>query len=159
MSWKVMARYVRDLLEYDPNLIRPDKKNFAQDDFDNDYIVINTSQPALLLAKGSTYDGDAEVMNYTDTSSQTFVIEFYGKNAYNNVSRFTVLNDSQQARDIRYLQGLTACSVMSQTDVKQMIGSSYGNQINVEINAMINRDIDVDTLRIDTPQIEYEEDK
>jgi len=159
MTWKVMARYVRDLLEYDSNLIRPDKKNFSQDDFGTDYIVINTSQPTKRLTKGRTYDGDKEVMNYNETSSQTFVIEFYGENAFNNVNRFTVLNDSQQARDIRYLQGLTACSVMSQTDVKQMIGSSYGNQINVEINAMISRDIDVDTLRIDTPQIEYQEDK
>lgn len=159
MSWKMMAKYVRDLLDYDPNLIHPDKKNFAQDDFSTSYIVINTSLPATRLSRGRSYNGESEVMNYNDTAQKTFTIEFYGDNAYNNASRFAVLNDSQKARDIRYLTGITVLSVSNETDVKQMIGSSYGNQINVEVNAQINRAFDVDTLRIDTPQIEYTEDK
>ena len=49
---KNVARYVRDLLDYDEQLIKFDRENTQQNDLVTNYIVINTSSPQTVISHG-----------------------------------------------------------------------------------------------------------
>lgn len=150
-----VARFVRDLLAYDEKLIKFDRSMTQQDDLNTSYIVVNTSNLSSVQSRGRTYDGDAEVMNYNATVQQSVVLEFYGDDAYTNKEDFLVLSDSQAARDLKRSLGITTYNVRQSTDVKQVLGSQYGNRVHVEFNMTYTPNRDVDVLRIDSTQFEF----
>ena len=153
-----VARYVRDLLVYDEALIKFDREDTQQNDVDTSYIVVNSSEVSTVLSTGQQYDGDVEIMNYNATLSQSFTIEFYGNLAYSNAQEFTLKTRSQKAKEILRGLKITVYNVSSVTDVKQLLGSQYGNRVHVTFNITYTPNVNVDTLRIDETVIEYTED-
>lgn len=152
---KVVARFVGGLLSYDQNLIEYDRSMTQQDDLNTSYIVVNMAAQSTTRSRGRTYDGENEVMNYNATMQQPVTLEFYGDDAYTNRDDFLVLSDSQEARDIKRTLGITTYNVRQSTDVKQLLGSQYGNRVHVEFNMTYTPNRDVEVLRIDSTQFEF----
>ncbi|EPR2254944.1 phage neck terminator protein [Yersinia enterocolitica] len=154
-----VARFVRDLLDYDEQLIKFDRRNIISSDFAMSYIVVNGSLPQSVLARGQRFSSDAEVMTYTAAVSHSIVLEFYGYNAYTNAESFLMLSESQLANELRRKNALTIMSVSNITDVGQLLGQSHGNRVHLNFNVQYAPARDVQTLRIDTPQFQFLEDK
>ncbi|CNG09630.1 TPA: hypothetical protein PXS16_003449 [Yersinia enterocolitica] len=154
-----VARFVRDLLDYDEQLIKFDRRNIISSDFAASYIVVNGSLPQSVLARGQRFNGDTEVMTYTATVSHSIVLEFYGDSAYTNAESFLILSESQLANELRRKNALTIMSVSNITDVGQLLGQSHGNRVHLSFNVQYAPARDVQTLRIDTPQFQFLEDK
>lgn len=154
-----VARFVRDLLDYDEQLIKFDRRNIISSDFAASYIVVNGSLPQSVLARGQRFNGDTEVMTYTATVSHSIVLEFYGDSAYTNAESFLILSESQLANELRRKNALTIMSVSNITDVGQLLGQSHGNRVHLSFNVQYAPACDVQTLRIDTPQFQFLEDK
>jgi len=154
-----LARFVRDLLAYDEQLIKFDRKNIIATDFTTSYIVVNGSLPQSLLARGQRFNGVTEVMKYTAAVSHSIVLEFYGDKAYSNAEDYLMLSASQKANELRRKNGLTIMSVSNITDVGQLLGQSHGNRVQLSFNIQYAPARDVQTLRIDTPQFQFLEDK
>lgn len=154
-----VARFVRDLLVYDEQLIKFDRKNIIATDFSTDYIVVNGSLPQSVIARGQRFNGATEVMTYTAAVSHSIVLEFYGDKAYSNAEQYLMLSASQKANELRRKNGLTIMSVSNITDVGQLLGQSHGNRVQVSFNIQYAPARDVQTLRIDTPQFQFLEDK
>ncbi|EPA3161959.1 hypothetical protein ACQ26C_003508 [Yersinia enterocolitica] len=154
-----VARFVRDLLDYDEQLIKFDRRNIISSDFAASYIVVNGSLPQSVLARGQRFNGDTEVMTYTATVSHSIVLQFYGDSAYTNAESFLILSESQLANELRRKNALTIMSVSNITDVGQLLGQSHGNRVHLSFNVQYAPARDVQTLRIDTPQFQFLEDK
>ncbi|MBP2156865.1 phage neck terminator protein [Erwinia rhapontici] len=154
-----VARFVRDLLVYDEQLIKFDRKNIISSDFAASYIVVNGSLPQSVLARGQRFNGVTEVMKYTSAVSHSIVLEFYGDKAYSNAEDYLVLSTSQKANELRRKNRLTIMSVSNITDVGQLLGQSHGNRVHLSFNVQYAPSRDVQTLRIDTPQFQFLEDK
>ena len=155
---KQVARFVRDLLVYDEQLIKFDRENIPESDFTTSYIVVNGSSIANKTSTGNTYDGDNEIMRYNDVYQQAIILEFYGDDAYTNASKFSLLNRSQLAYDLKRVLGISISHIKSSTDVKQILGNDYGNRVHLEFTVDYCSSIDVETLRIDEAQFSYLED-
>lgn len=153
-----VAMFVRDLLSVSESLIKFDRTMTQQDDITTSYIVVNGSQVGTTQSTGKTYDGEAELMNYNATIMQAIILEFYGNDAYTNANNFVLLSNSQTAYELKNTLGLTLYNVKQTADVKQILGSQYGNRVHVEFNFKYSPSVDVDTLRIDTAQFEFDED-
>ncbi len=154
-----VARFVRDLLVYDEQLIKFDRKNIIATDFSTGYIVVNGSLPQSVIARGQRFNGATEVMTYTAAVSHSIVLEFYGDKAYSNAEQYLMLSASQKANELRRKNGLTIMSVSNITDVGQLLGQSHGNRVQLSFNIQYAPARDVQTLRIDTPQFQFLEDK
>lgn len=155
---RAVARFVRDLLNYDEQLIKFDRRNVLSSDFSTSYIVVNGSLPQSVLARGQRFDGAREVMTYTAAVSHAIVLEFYGDSAYTNAQAFLMLSKSQQANELRRSNALTIMAVSNITDVGQLLGQSHGNRVHLSFNVQYSPAHDVETLRIDTPQFQFFED-
>lgn len=156
---KAVARFVRDLLDYDEQLIKFDRRNIQASDFSTSYIVVNGAMPQTVLARGQRFNGEAEVMTYTAAVSHPIVLEFWGDNAHINAEAFLMLSESQHANELRRANALTIMAVSNITDVGLLIGQSHGNRIHLSFNVQYAPAHDVQTLRIDTPQFQFLEDK
>lgn len=156
---KAVARFVRDLLGYDEQLIKFDRRNAQVSDFSTSYIVVNGAMPQSVLARGQRFNGDAEVMTYSASVSHAIILEFYGDEAYSNAENFLMLSESQRANELRRAQGLTIMAVSNITDVGQLLGQTHGNRVHLTFNVQYAPAHDVQTLRIDTPQFQFLEDK
>lgn len=154
-----VARFVRDLLGYDEQLIKFDRKNIISTDFATSYIVVNGNLPQSVLARGQRFNGVTEVMTYTAAVSHSIALEFYGDGAYSNAEDYLMLSASQKANELRRKNGLTIMSVSNITDVGQLLGQSHGNRVHLSFNIQYAPARDVQTLRIDTPQFQFLEDK
>ncbi|HAH8787737.1 TPA: hypothetical protein HIQ84_001891 [Escherichia coli] len=156
---KAVARFVRDLLGYDEQLIKFDRRNVQASDFSTSYIVVNGSLPQSVLARGQHFNGAAEVMTYTAAVSHAIVLEFWGDNAQINAEAFLMLSESQRANELRRTNALTIMAVSNITDVGQLLGQSHGNRVHLSFNVQYAPAHDVQTLRIDTPQFQFLEDR
>lgn len=156
---KAVARFVRDLLDYDEQLIKFDRRNVQASDFSTSYIVVNGALPQAVIARGQRFNGAAEVMTYSASVSHAIVLEFYGDEAYSNAENFLILSESQRANELRRAQALTIMAVSNITDVGQLLGQSHGNRVHLSFNVQYAPAHDVQTLRIDTPQFQFLEDK
>lgn len=155
---KAVARFVRDLLDYDEQLIKFDRRNVQASDFSTSYIVVNGSIPQSVLARGQSFNGDTEVMTYSASVSHSIVLEFYGDDAYSNGEKFLMLSESQRANELRRTNNLTIMAVSNITDVGQLLGQSHGNRVHLSFNVQYAPTSNVQTLRIDTPQFQFLED-
>lgn len=156
---KAVARFIRDLLDYDEQLIRFDRRNVQVPDFSTSYIVVNGSLPQSVLARGQRFNGDDEVMTCSASVSHAIVLEFYGDEAYSNAEKFLMLSESQAANELRRQHAITIMAVSNIIDVGQLLGQSHSNRVHLSFNVQYASAREVQTLRIDTPQFQFLEDK
>ena len=151
---KQLALYVRDLLAYDEQLIRIGRESFVMEDFDTNYIVVDSIGPDNRISRGNSYDGELEVQTLTARLEAPCTINFYGNDAYTNATKFIVMMGSQLSQDLQDSLGVTVFTVSSLTNIKALNGQQYGNNIELQLNMQYNQTIELDVLRIDTEQFE-----
>lgn len=150
---RLVALFIRDLLVYNEQLIKIGRLGENIEDFDTDYIGVDSLGASVRLASGESYDGDTEIMNYAQQWQAPVALSFYGANAWDNATLFALLIKSQKAFDLQQTLGLSVYQASQLTDVKTLTGQQYGNRIEVALNVVYCIGADVDTLRIDTGRI------
>jgi len=148
------AKYVRDLMSIDEQLIRIGRQNFTRKDFDLGYVVVDALGPALRKGHIEKYDGEAEQMTYAAVWSGPVTMDFYEPEAYTRSSEFSLRTRSEAARELQQSLGIAVYQPSEITDVKALTGQQYGEQVQVKMIVEKTREIVIDTLRIDDAQLE-----
>ena len=81
-------------------------------------------------------------------------LSFYGAAAWSTATRFALLIQSQASRDLQEALGLGVYQASGLTDVKMLTSQQYGERQELTLNVRYATAADIDTLRIDTAQIE-----
>ena len=147
---KLVSRFVRNLLDYDPNLIEFGRLNEEQENSSLNYIAIDSVLSSNPLAKGSSFNGDTEVQKRTRMFQKDFTISFYGVDAYTNKDLFEMMIGDQKSYDLQFELKVKVFPPKGSIDVKQLMGASYANRIDVTVNVVYNKSIEVSVKRIDT---------
>lgn len=148
---KRLARFTRDLLSYDEQLIRLGRDNWEREDFARPYIVVDALVDSQRLATSQAYDRDAEVQTYADTWRTPCTISFFGAGADERARLFSVLVRSQRSAELQVEHGVSVFPPTSITNVKALTGQQYGENVELGLTVVHGESVDVDTLRIDTP--------
>jgi hypothetical protein len=154
-----LAVFVRDLIVHDEQLIKFDRQDIPEADFNSSYIVVNGSGISNKQSTGVKFNPATEQVTYNDAFSQSITLEFYGDNAYINSNIFSILSTSQKALELKAVLGLSISNIQNTIDVKQILGSAFGNRVHLTFNINYTPSLDVATLRIDTAQFEFIEDR
>jgi hypothetical protein len=151
----MLARVVRDLLPHPEELIKIGREGITRDQFDTDYIAIDSLAPAQPIARGKSYDGIAEKLTISSRMRQAVTLDFYGTNAYTNAEKLQLLLKSDKALDLQEKYFITVGAVSQVTDVKALTGQQYGNRVQVELTIQYSPSVVLDVLRIDTAVVEF----
>jgi hypothetical protein len=149
-----LALFVRDLLDYDEADIRIGRLDFDTGDFSDNLISIDALSPATRLSGGKTYDGDDEVESIAEIWNQPTTITFWGDDAFSVAEEFIIKLSSQASLEIQEEHELTVFKTSQFTDVKRLTGQQYNERFEITLNIHYNLTADIDTLRIDTEQLE-----
>lgn len=151
---KSVAKVVRDLLTYNEQLIKTGRQNFEREQFEIDYIVIDSLSPMLRVASNEEFDGVSEKLDIGDMYQGVVTLDFYGSNAYATAINLGLLMRSQAALELKRSNGINMYQMTGITDVKALTGQQYGERVQIEFNVEFNANVLIDTLRINTAQIE-----
>lgn len=150
--------FIRDLLDYDEQLIKRGRVNEEQENSETDYIAVDSLAPAQPISQREFYDGDNEKMTYGTKWRQVFTINFYGLGAYVNASKLQLLIKSQPSIFKQFQHKITVCNVSQLTDVKQLTGQQYVNRFELELAINYDTEVDIDILRIDKVSVNIKTD-
>ena len=151
---RLTALYVRDLLAHPESLIKIGRLGENIEDFATDYIGVDSLGAATRMASGQKYDGNAEEMTYAQQWQLPVTLSFYGNNTWGHGTKLAVLIPSQKSYELQQSLGLGVFQASQLTDVKILTGQQYGNRYELALNIRFSISAIVDTLRIDTAQIE-----
>ena len=149
-----VAMFIRDLLGYDEQLIRIGRLNTDIEDFTTPYIGVDSLGQAIRLSSGQDYDGEAEVMTHAQNWRAPVTVTFYGDGAWGRANKFALLTSSQKGFELQQAQGIGVLLAGGITDVKILAGQQYGERQELTLNVLYSVSADIDTLRIDTAQVE-----
>lgn len=151
-----VAKFTRDLLviDEDTGLIRIGRQNFEREHFEADYIVVDALGAASRSGSMEDYDGTTEKLSLGAVWKVPVTLDFYGPDAYTRAMDFSLRMRSQSARELRRSLGISIYQVSGVTDVKALTGQQYGERMQVAVTVEISNDVVIDTLRIDTAQLE-----
>jgi hypothetical protein len=153
-----VAKFTRDLLGVDEQLIRPGRHNFTQDEMTRQYIVIDVLS-LVRVSESESFDGDSEEVSYGDIWRGTFTLDFYGTDAYNRAKDFGRLARSQTAAELKRALGLTIYRASRAQNVAQLTGQQYGERWQVEIVVDVSEATMASTLRIDEAQLQIRSER
>lgn len=146
------GRIIRDLMNYDENLIEFGRQNFEREQLEKNYIVIDGLGNEVPLTRSQGYDGTLEQMNYSSRNSKPLTVDFFGFGAYGNAAKLMQLIKSQKSYDLQLLNGVTLYGARSLIDLKALTGQVYGNRYQLELTAHYSPYQIADILRIDTAE-------
>lgn len=158
VKFAVLVRDISGWKEYNPANATSDtnimigRENFPQNDFKTDYVVIDQLGDSVRDSSGEKFNGATEIMSYDAVFKTTVTIDFMGDNAHERANRLWGLLRSQNAFDKKYALGIGVYQVSSIADIKQLTGQQYGNRVQMSVVVQDCRKVDIETLRIDTPQ-------
>lgn len=153
-----LANYITELMAFDETKILIGRENATQDNFSQDYIVVDILAPATNISNGRDYNSDTEKEKLNTTQLGSFTLEFYGTNGYTNVNKFINLQLSQQGKDLQKLHDLTVYRASSINNLKQVIGNKHFDRYEIEVMVLYNESLEIDTLRIEEIPVEYIKD-
>ena len=149
-----VAKFVRDLLAYDEQLIRIGRQDFTREQFQTAYIVVDALGQQARVASSETFDGAAEELSLGTMHSGPVTLDFYGDGAYTRANDFSLLMRSQTALELKQTLGINIYQPSGLTDVKALTGQQYGERVQLEMITEISTETIIDTLRIDTAQLQ-----
>lgn len=151
---KQTAIFIRDLLNYDEQLIRIGRQNFDIEEFETAYIGVDSLGAAQRLAGGRSYDGAEESETLQQQWRAPVTVSFYGDGAHSRAHDFALRIGSQPSLELQEAQGIAVYQSSDLTDVKVLTGQQYGERIELTLNVQYSTSVEISTLRIDTPQFE-----
>lgn len=154
-----VANYVEQLLNFDADKVILGRENFDRMDFTEDFIIIDSIALGVPVARAESFDGDLEEQTFNARLMATFTVDFYGANAYQNAFSFSLLQGSQKNFELCRDLDLTMHSVSNITDLKSLEGTDQTDRIQLEVKIGYEETVTIETLRIDTVEIEFTNDK
>ena len=151
-----VAKFVRDLLTYDEQLIRIGRQDFEREQFETNYIVVDALGQQARAASSETYDGDTEKLSLGAMHRGPVTLDFYGEGAYTRANDFGLLMRSQAALELKKTLGINIHQPSGLTDVKALTGQQYGERVQIEMVVELSTETEIDTLRIDIAQIQIQ---
>ena len=158
-SLRLTALFIRELLQYNEQLIRIGRQNYDIVDFSIAYIGVDALGAAQRLASGETYNGTAEEMTYHQQWQAPVTLSFYGANAWTTATRFALLIQSQRSFNLQQSLGIGVYQVSALTDVKILAGQQYGERQDLTLNVRYATTADIDTLRIETAELQIRSER
>ena len=153
MSTKNLAKYVRDLMGLSLADIEIGRDNFNRTDFSSTLVVVDEIA-SVPIGKTSKFDGDNEQIVTIIKWKGDFTLDFFGDNAASLVSSFMLLNEGEDAYTLQRDMGISVYTGSTRSDLKNLTGSQYSPDYQLEIKLEYNESITVPTLRIDTAETE-----
>ncbi len=144
-----IARFVRDLLQYDEELISIGRNNEELENATEQRIAVDSVTGSSLLSTSKKFDGDAEKMHLSTKNIKSVTISFYGNNAYDVVDDFVLMQKTQLSYELQKQYEIAVKLASEVLDVKLLTGSTYVNRLDVTINVVYNKKKSIDTLRIE----------
>lgn len=153
---RLLALYVRDLLvQPEGSVVIVGRENVRREDYKALQIVIDSLVPATSLSRSNKYDGEAELMRYSQHWSASCTVDFYGDAAQSEATKFSLLSQSERALDVQATHAVTVLNAGGLIDVKLLTGSRYSSQLQLSVVVQYTESIQVPTLRIDEAQLEF----
>jgi hypothetical protein len=149
-----VAKFVRDLLTYNEQLIKIGRDDDEMLDFNQAYIVVDVAGQRQQAVASSNYNGSTEVMRYIVTEAMPVTVDFFGAQAYTNANTFRLLMQSERRLDLQAQHGITVYNVSRFTDLKLLTGGQYRNRYQLEFAVRYNSAVNIPTLRIDSVEIQ-----
>lgn len=129
------------------------RKNYKITDFTKDAIIIDSLSPAVPISNIDTFSGIDEIMNYDTYVRQLVTVDFFGNNAETNANKFLGLIRSQKATELKEVNNLNVFPATSITNLSELVGTTYFNRFQVEVNIKYMIKVEIETKRIDTPDV------
>lgn len=149
----LLMRYARDLLSHPEQFIKAGRQNFDRQQFEQPYIVVDSTAGDVPLSTSETYDDTAEQMTYSEQVSRPITFDFYGPGAALRARKFRIMVRTQLSSDLQGNLGITVFHPTTITDVKALTGQQYGERMQLQCQVHYSPSLIVGILRIDTAQL------
>jgi hypothetical protein len=149
-----LALYTRDLLGVPESTIVLGRTNRERGDTTILQIVIDSLAPATPLDDTSKYDSVNEVMEISQTWQAVMTIDFMGSSAYTEAMKFITRNRHQVGFDLKRALGIDIGAVSQLQDLKLKQGEQYSERYQLQVTMTYNVKADIETLRIETAQLD-----
>lgn len=150
-----IARVTQAMLNYNPDLILIGRENATQENFSNNYIVIDHLASTPTSKPKRSYDYNNELETFTTTMQGTFTIEFYGNDAILNHIDFINLIGNQESRYQQKLEDIVIFDASSTNNRKMQTTSRTYERYEVEIVVQYVIKSEVERLRIESIPTEF----
>lgn len=150
-----IANVIKTMLDYDESLILIGRENATQENFSNNYIVVDHLASNPVSKPIRHYDYDNEIETFTTKFQGTFTIEFYGNNAMINHIDFVNSIDKQESKYQQRLEEITIFNAMSTNNRKMQTTSRTYERYEVEIVVQYVIKTESNRLRIESIQTEF----
>lgn len=150
---KPVARYLRDLLNYDEGLIAFGRDNYEPKDIQEGSILIDYLT-AVPFNRQQDYDGVTEIMTYRTKINAEITLDFYGDTGFFNANKFISLSKSERSRQLQQQYQVTIFAPLSTNNLRKLVGTNQRERIEVTFNAWILSVQTEPVLRIDTVQLD-----
>jgi len=150
-----IANVVKETLSYDESLILIGRENATQENFSNNYIVVDHLASTPVSKPKRQYDYDNEVEKFATTMQGTFTLEFYGASSLINHINFMNLTGMQESRWEQKQQGIVIFNAMNSNNRKMTTTSRTYERYEVEIIVQYTIISEVERLRIEEIPTEF----
>lgn len=150
-----LARTIEKTLNYDPSLILIGRENATQENFSNNYIVVDHLASTPSTKPKREYDYDNEIETFATTMSGTFTIEFYGNDALTNHINLINLIGNQESLYQQRLEGIVIFNAMNSNNRKMQTSSRFYERYEVELVVQYTIKTESERLRIESIPTEY----
>ena len=155
---KQMAKYIRDLLGVKECNISLGRIN-EYDEQKPLLIIIDDLSPAQQISVTKGYDGVTETETIDALMNGQFTVDFYGDTARENAFLFATLNNTESARTLQKTHEISVFRLSQISNLKQLAGKTYHERYEITVNLSYNITKSIDTLRFDTAQFSFLNDK
>lgn len=149
--------YIKDLMPFDASKIVIGRTNFNVEDFSDDFIIVDILN-IVPSARNKTYNGTTEMMSYSTTSKTNVTLDFFGANALDNAMKFINIQSSQKALELQNSLQIGLFHSKNLKNLMEKVGTTYFNRYQIELVVISTSTTDIETLRIDTIQIDVIDD-
>lgn len=134
--------------------VKKARANHKKTDFSKGLILVDNLGVALKYGTSDDFDYNNEIKSYNSFYKQVFTFDFYGDNAYELATRFIALLRTQRSYDLQTERGLKFYYPTNLVRLDDKIGETYFKRYQTEVEVLYSDNVELETLRIDTAQIE-----
>ena len=128
-----LANYITELMTFDETKVLIGRENATQNNFSQDYIVVDILAPSTNISNGRDYNSVTEKEKLNTVQSGSFTLEFYGTSGSTNVNKFINLQLSQKGRDLQKTHELTVYKASNINNLKQIVGNKHFDRYEIEV--------------------------
>lgn len=149
-----VARYTRDLLGYDEQLIKLGRSGYYRDDYDTGIIAIDSLAPAKVVSRSTFFDADEELQKSLFSYEQVVTLNFYGNDALNNAQKWLGYNSLELGYQLQRIYAVSVYIAGGPADLKSLSENQYTNRYEVTATIRYNVEESLPVYRIDSGTVQ-----